>query len=79
MVKPNTTYVTQKSFSWYGHVMRKYEKIPGGSNEVDGLFVVVVVVVVDILYLQQMISYRKYVIKMEALERNHTGVVFLFP
>ena len=23
MVKPITTYVTQKRFSWYGHVMRR--------------------------------------------------------
>ena len=41
--------------------------------------VVVVVVVVDICYLQHvMISYRKDDIKKEALERNHTGVIFLF-
>ena len=40
---------------------------------------VVVVVVVDIFYLQHMISYRKYVIKKEALESNHTGVISLFP
>ena len=37
------------------------------------------VVVVDIFYLQHMISYRKYyVIKKEALESNHTGMIFLF-
>ena len=36
------------------------------------LLVVIVFVVVDIFYLQHMISYRTYVIKKEALESNHT-------
>ena len=43
------------------------------------LFLILSLFAVDIFYLQHMISYRKDVIKKEALETNHTGVIFLFP
>ena len=36
MVKPITTYVTQKRLSWYGHVMRRHERCTASNNDEGG-------------------------------------------